>query len=146
MASTDSTTTAAATTNVCDKSVVERVQALMDVIECNQKSMKAAHLELKQIQKELVKADKDKNAKKAKKDPNAPKRPRTAYIFFCEDQRVAVKAKTPTMSQTELMSKLGEMWKALTEKKKVKFNDMAVKDKARYETAIAEYRSSSSSE
>lgn len=126
-------------------SVVDRVQALMDSIEASQKAMKGFHTELKGIQKELVKAEKQKAAKKVKKDPNAPKRPKTAYIFFCDDQRVAIKKKAPEMPQTQLMSMLGELWKKIREKEKHKYDAMAAKDKVRYEKDMVVYRASSSS-
>ena len=122
-------------------SLVEKVQALMEVIENSQKVMKVAQVQLKQVYTALVKAEKEttKMNKKATKDPNAPKRPRTAYIFFCEDQRVPVKNKSPEMSQTQLMCKLGELWKQLTDKKKQKYNDQAAKDKLRYEQEMSTY-------
>ena len=43
------------------------------------------------------------------------------------------------MSQTQLMSKLGELWKQLSDKKKHKYNDQAAKDKVRYQSAMVEY-------
>ena len=120
---------------------IERLQAVMEVIEEHHKGLKAAHNELKQIQATLVKMEKNANKsnKKNKKDPDAPKRPRTAYIYFCEDQRTVLKNKHPEMTQVQLMSKLGEIWGALTEKKKQKYHDQAAKDKVRYTKDMVEY-------
>ena len=120
---------------------LERLQAIMDVIDNHHKGLKAAHSELKHIQASLIKLENtaNKSSKKNKKDPDAPKRPRTAYIYFCEDQRSVLKTKHQEMTQVQLMSKLGELWKALNDKKKHKYNEHAAKDKVRYTKDMAEY-------
>jgi len=76
---------------------------------------------------------------KHKKDPNAPRRANTSYILFCGDQREKVKKSNPNMSATEITTKLGELWKALSEKDKKKYTDLAAKDKARYEQEMESY-------
>lgn len=73
------------------------------------------------------------------KDPNAPKRPRSAYIFFCNDKRAEIKEKNPDMKMPDIARKLGEMWKGLKEKKKQPYLDEAAKDKARYDSEMGEY-------
>jgi len=71
--------------------------------------------------------------KKARKvDPNAPKRPRSAYILFCKDEREKVKEEFPGLSQPEIMSKMGARWKTVTPKRKKKYEKMSQKDKERY--------------
>lgn len=71
--------------------------------------------------------------KKAKKDPNAPKRPKSAYLFFTSEKMASIRAQNPDMVQKEIMKRAGEMWKELSEDQKKKFQDMAARDKTRYE-------------
>jgi hypothetical protein len=80
-----------------------------------------------------------------KKDPNAPKKPKSAYIFFCSEWRETVKAELTEAndeapSSPEVTSELGVRWNDLknsTNPKDVeifkKYEDMASGDKTRYE-------------
>lgn len=76
---------------------------------------------------------------KRTKDPNAPKKWNTSYIIFCGEQRDKIKKSNPNMSATEITTKLGELWKALPEKDKKKFEEASKKDKARYEKEMESY-------
>jgi hypothetical protein len=76
---------------------------------------------------------------KRKKDPNAPKKWKTSYISFCDDQRDKVKKANPEMSATEITTKLGALWKALSEKDKKKYEESSKKDRARYEKEMESY-------
>lgn len=58
-----------------------------------------------------------KNAKKPK-DPNGPKRPVTAFIFFCREQRPKIREKTVGIKTSEVTSMLAEIWRGLSEKQK----------------------------
>lgn len=80
-----------------------------------------------------------KKAKKNKKDPNAPKRGKSAFIFFMSEMRQKVKEESPDLSFGEIGKKLGEMYKALSEADKAKYLEMAEEDKKRYEDEIASY-------
>ena len=86
---------------------------------------------------------KKKQHKKKKKDPNAPKRPITAFIQFSNKMRDTAKERLTSEGKETtpkaVVTKLGEMWKALTEEQKKPYNDEAKKDKDRYETEIAKY-------
>lgn len=54
------------------------------------------------------------------KDPNAPKRPNTAYILFSNEIRADTKAANPHANQKEIVTLIGQKWKALSrEEKKV---------------------------
>jgi hypothetical protein len=80
-----------------------------------------------------------------KKDPNAPKKPKSAYIFFCSDWRETVKAELTEAngeapSSPEVTSELAVRWndlKTSSNPKDVairkKYEDMASGDKTRYE-------------
>ena len=78
-----------------------------------------------------------KRAKRAPKDANAPKKPLTAYMFFCKDARGRIKADEPELSFGELGKKLGEMWKVLDDTVKKEFVDLALKDKERFDAERA---------
>jgi len=74
-----------------------------------------------------------KKDKKAKKDKNGPKRPASAYLLYCKAKRTEVLASNKGISNTEIMKKLGEMWKAADAATKKPFETAAAADKKRYE-------------
>ena len=92
-----------------------------------------------------------KKSSRKKKDPDAPKRGKSAYIFFGQEYRE--KAKKELMKEhgddfknPMVMSRLGEMWKELKastkakDKKEVeKFEKMAADDKERYQAEKEDY-------
>ena len=77
--------------------------------------------------------------KKAAKDPNAPKRPRSAYLYYCDAERKAVMKKHPDYRVTDVSKELGPAWQKLSDKAKAKYDKLATKDKARYEAEMASY-------
>ena len=50
---------------------------------------------------------------KKKKDPNAPKRPRSAFLYYSGKQRPNVKKENPSATFADVARILGEQWKAL---------------------------------
>ena len=74
-----------------------------------------------------------------KKDPNAPKRARSAYLFFVSAVRDAVKQEFPELSFGETQKKLAEKYKQLSKDEKAKYDDMAAKDRERYEREMDNY-------
>ena len=87
-------------------------------------------------------AKKGKNGKVKKvKDPSAPKRSKSAYIFFCADMRDTVRSELGDDSKaTEVTKELGVRWNKLKESTKAsdkklltKYEKMATDDKNRYE-------------
>lgn len=76
---------------------------------------------------------------KKQKDPNAPKRGKSNYIFFCMDRREKVKTDNNELSAKEITTLLGKMWKDLSDKKKVVYNNLAIADRDRYLKESAEY-------
>lgn len=102
-----------------------------------------------QVQKTLktiVAASPGQDTRK-KKDPNAPKRGRSAYLFFCSEYRHKVKDEMgPDAKATDITKELGVRWNALKtsgkkadEKLVAGFNKMAEEDKARYAEQKAVY-------
>ena len=80
-----------------------------------------------------------KGSLRKKKDPNAPKKARSAYILFCSENRAKLQKKSPELNTTQLVSKLGEMWKSASDKEKAKFAELSKKDKERYEKEMENY-------
>ena len=99
-------------------------------------------------------ATKKKGSKgKTKKDPGAPKRPKSAYLFFCGDVREAVKAELDEPTAKDVMAELGVKWselKANAEKDKKakkemdKYAKQAEEDKERYTVEMEAYTPPSS--
>ena len=57
------------------------------------------------------------------KDPNAPKRPPSAYLIYQNSLRTETKAQNPQFSNQEVLAKVAEAWKALSEEeRKVRFS------------------------
>ena len=61
------------------------------------------------------------------------KRPVSAYLLYTATIRAEVKKANPDMANKDLMRKLGEMWKDLSESEKKVFNEEYSKNKALYE-------------
>ena len=93
-----------------------------------------------------------KSSKKAKsiKDPDAPKRGKSAYIFFCNANREVVKSELgDELKTTEITKELGARWNKLKESTKAsdkklltKYEKMATDDKDRYEKEKSDSSSS----
>lgn len=76
-----------------------------------------------------------------KKDANKPRGRMSAYAFFVQTCREEHKEKHPGESVVfaEFSKKCSQKWKAITPKEKKRFEDMAGKDKARYEKEMDSY-------
>ena len=106
------------------------------------------------IQKQLKKLIADStNTKKTKtKDANKPKRAKSAYNFFCINEREnAIKNLGDDYEAKNVMSELGRMWKELKDgnsasvkKKMTKYENMASDDKKRYQEEMDNYTPSDS--
>ena len=81
--------------------------------------------------------------KKAKKEKSDIKHPKSAYIYFCTEKRAEVKEQNPDMSAKEITVQLAAMWKEIDDDTKKVFQELADKDKSRYEAEKAEKSSSS---
>ncbi len=56
---------------------------------------------------------------------------RSAFFFFCNEERGAVKAANPEFGVGDIAKALGKKWEAC--KDRAKYEAMAAKDKKRYE-------------
>lgn len=94
----------------------------------------------KQPAKKKARTGGKKGGKKGKKkDPNAPKRPRSAFMYFSQANREDIKKQHPKMEFGEIGKELGKQWKKLGKEEKKKYDKMAEKDKARYEKEKEKY-------
>jgi high mobility group protein B1 len=78
--------------------------------------------------------------RKQVKDPNAPKRSLSAFFWFCNDERAAIKAAHSDYTVGDIAKELGKKWGEVTEETKTKYEQMAEKDKARYEREMNAYK------
>ena len=82
----------------------------------------------------------NQDAKKMRvKDPNAPKRNKSSYLIFCEERREHIKKNNPNISATQIIRILGADWKTVSASDKTRFEALALKDKARFETEMKSY-------
>lgn len=82
---------------------------------------------------------KEKKDKKKNKHKDEPKKPKSPYICFCSEMRSKVLEDEPDLDNKKIMSRLGELWKALSDDEKVKWNDIAAEDKKRYEDEFEQF-------
>lgn len=61
-------------------------------------------------------------------------------MHFCGKKRPDIKAKHPKYTVGDLAKELGTIWKGLSDKDKAPYEDMAKKDRERYERDMELYR------
>ena len=82
---------------------------------------------------------------RTKKDPNKPKRKMSAYAFFVQSEREALRIRNKEKgtdhipSLSELSKFCSEKWKCLDDTKKAPFLKLAEEDKARFDEEMASY-------
>lgn len=92
------------------------------------------------------------------KDPNAPRRPTTAYLLFCQQNRDKLRAANPDMTFLGITKELGQQWTQLDEEERQvsctcclsiyndatfqRFTLEAEKDRERYVKEFQEYQKS----
>jgi hypothetical protein len=92
------------------------------------------------VQENLSKLVKERKPREIKlKDENAPKKNKSAYLFFSSKMRPQIKAESPEMKVTEISKVIGLKWGELSEKKKAKYQTEAAADKLRYQEEMKGY-------
>ena len=76
---------------------------------------------------------------KTEKNLGAPKAKNSAYVYFCNDQRVLLKQTQPELKPPEVMRALGKAWKDAPEAVKEPFLMEANKDAKRYKEEMEQY-------
>ncbi len=100
--------------------------------------------QLKNKAEELVKLLKKGMPKQAGekklKDENAPKRTKSAYMFFAEKKRPEIKQEQPELKMIEISKVIGERWKSAVPGTKDKYNKKSESDKLRYKEEMESYK------
>jgi len=80
---------------------------------------------------------------KFKKDPNKPKKPKSGFLFFCDEHRPKMietqKKKNKKIVIGDIAKELGKKWKKLSDSQKAKYGEMNEKDKERYNKELEDY-------
>ena len=76
---------------------------------------------------------------KAKKDPNAPKRGKSAFMFFSIAERPKLVKEKPGLPFGEYGKLLGASWREMSDEDKAPYQEQAVEDKERYQREKAAY-------
>lgn len=58
---------------------------------------------------------------------------RSAFLYFCQEKRPAVKEKNPKFQIGDIAKELGKKWKVIDDAEKEQFERQAQDDRARYE-------------
>ena len=87
-----------------------------------------------------VSASDAKKKEKRKKDPNAPKRSKSAYMFYVTERRPTLKVEKPGLPFGDYGKLLGEEWRAICSKARDKYDKLAEKDRARYFKQMKSYK------
>lgn len=80
-----------------------------------------------------------KKVKKSKRNSDAPKKNLTSYIYFSNAIREEMKQRFPQATFCELGKLMGAEFKKLTPEQRKVYDDLAAKDKIRYNEAMVEY-------
>lgn len=71
-----------------------------------------------------------KRREKRLRDPEAPKRPPSAYLLFQNEVRQEIRKKHPGMAYAEVLGKVSEAWKALTDEQRRVYQDKTTENMA----------------
>ena len=80
---------------------------------------------------------------KFKKDPNKPKKPKSGFLFFCDEERGGLIAKDKKKGNKivigNIAKELGKMWKKLSDSQKKNYDEMKTTDQVRYNQELEDY-------
>ncbi len=75
-------------------------------------------------------------------DPEKPKRGKSAFLYFCDENRSKVKEEFPKLTVKQIVSKLGALWQELkinNLNEVAKFEAMSLTDRNRYKEEMKSY-------
>ena len=75
---------------------------------------------------------------KKQRDQAMPKKPKSSFLYFCDEFRNEVKNSNPDFKIGDIMKELGNRWKACEEKDK--YNKLAEDARIEYEDDLEEYK------
>jgi len=82
----------------------------------------------------------EKKAKRAKKDKNAPKKPMSAFFCYQTQRRKDLKNEQPNLNHKDIVKRMTDEWKAMTDADKHRYDLMKDQQKERYEKEMREYK------
>lgn len=80
------------------------------------------------------------SSSKETKDPKKPRPKKPAFNFFSLEKSTEIRKKNPTLKPNEITKEITELWQALDEEAKQKYNKMALQDQLRYEEEFRLYQ------
>lgn len=115
-------------------------QFVLDFLESNKNPNATEAWKSKKTQQSLLKTIKKQNIKV--KDSNKPRRGKSAFLYYCENNRSLLKDSNPEMSVKEIVSTLGANWQKLKKEnldEVERFERMSIKDRDRYKSEMRSY-------
>ncbi|KAJ1800981.1 FACT complex subunit ssrp1 [Coemansia sp. RSA 2399] len=85
-------------------------------------------------------SDEVKPVKSRLRDPNHPKRPLSSYLMFANENRDAILRRFPGILPKDVPIKSGQIWKALPEEERKKYQDRATILRAQYDVDVKKYK------
>jgi hypothetical protein len=90
-----------------------------------------------------------KTTKINEKDKNKPKRGKSSYLHFCDDNREKVKSEFPHYNNKEVITELGLRWSLLKKEnpdKILQYDEISKKDRDRYKNEMDSYKKDENNE
>ena len=81
----------------------------------------------------------EEKKRKTKKNDNKPKKGKSAYLFFCADERMVLKEEMPDLDSKDVLKELGARWKKLDSERVEFYQTLATEDKQRYKNELDNY-------
>jgi hypothetical protein len=69
---------------------------------------------------------------------NKPKKPLSAYIYFSQEFREIIRQRFPFLTVAQIMKAVSYRWGQMTKEQKAPFENVANKDKERYDKEVVE--------
>jgi len=83
-----------------------------------------------------------KSGKKKKQDNGQPKRAKSSFMIFSQEQRPLISKENPGATFSELGKLVGTKWKSLSEDDKDKYVKLGQEEKERYKKDVADFEAS----
>ena len=61
---------------------------------------------------------------------------RSAFFWFCKDERAQVKSKNPSYTVGDIAKELGKKWADISAESRAKYAELAEQDKDRYDKVL----------
>ncbi|CAG8736285.1 10210_t:CDS:2, partial [Cetraspora pellucida] len=91
------------------------------------------------FQEELLEDQRAGKRRRQNRDPNAPKRPRNAFLMYCQMQREQAREENQNKGFQDVTRILSQRWKELPLEEKGKYYDMYKQERQRYEKEMSTY-------